>query len=95
MIDEVKTYDSYKLMGVSRAFAHFLALSNQAENVHRIRRNNERLVNSPYGLAAKIESCGGCIHHLLKEGHSKEQVYDALCSQSVEIVLTGMVPTHI
>lgn len=89
MIDEVKGYSSEKIMGVSRAFSHFLALANSAENHHRIRKTKERLMNVEFGLSPKHDSCGGCITKLLAEGHSKEQVYERLCKQSVEIVLTG------
>ncbi|CAK9254070.1 unnamed protein product [Sphagnum jensenii] len=77
------------LMGISRAFSHFLALSNAAENHHRVRKTRARLMHTEYGLSPKEDSCGGCIHQLIAEGQSKEDVYRAICSQSVEIVLTG------
>jgi phosphoenolpyruvate carboxylase len=89
MIEEVKAYNSEKILGVSRAFTHFLALSNTAENTHRIRKSNQRRLNATYGFSPSEDSCGGCITQLLKEGHPKEKIFEQLCKQSVEIVLTG------
>ena len=89
MIKEVKTYDADKIMGVSRAFTHFLALSNTAENTHRVRKANERRLNEAYGMSKQEDSCGGCITQLVKEGHPKEKIFEQICKQSVEIVLTG------
>jgi phosphoenolpyruvate carboxylase len=37
MVKEIKTYDAKMLTSVSRAFSHFLALSNAAENQNRVR----------------------------------------------------------
>ena len=42
MISQVKGYNVDQITGVSRAFTHFLSLSNTAENTHRIRMTNER-----------------------------------------------------
>lgn len=89
MVKEVKTYDAEKLLGVSRAFTHFLALANSAENHHRIRKTRERLMKSSYGLSSKDDSCGGAIPELIRKGHTKDEVYEALCKQTAEIVLTG------
>ena len=89
MIKEVKNYDTEKIMGVSRAFTHFLALANTAENTHRVRRSNERRFDETYGMSKQEDSCGGCITQLLKEGHPKEKIFEQICKQSVEIVLTG------
>ena len=90
MIEEVKTYDIERLTKVSRAFTHFLALSNSAENHHRVRKTKIRLMKAKYGLSVKDDSLGGCITRLIADGHSKDDIYNAICSQSVEIVLTGM-----
>lgn len=94
MIHEVQSYDTNKLLGISRAFSHFLALSNQAENHHRIRKTKERLMHAEFGLSPKIDSCGGCIAQLLQEGHSKDDIFQAICNQSVEVVLTAH-PTEV
>lgn len=92
MITEVKGFSAEKINGVTRAFTHFLALANTAENTHRIRKAKTRLIteeNYHYGLSPKVDSCGGCISTLLREGHPKDKIYQQLCTQSVEIVLTG------
>lgn len=89
MVKKVKGYSSTKLLIVSRAFTHFLALYNAAENTNRIRSAKLRLLHEKYGLPSERDSCGGCISRLLKEGHPKNMIYEQLCNQSVEIVLTG------
>lgn len=95
MVNEVKTYSPAKLLGVARAFTHFLALSNSAENHHRIRRLRDGLKGTRYGLASKEDSCAGAIRNLVSTKKiSKETVLSALSTQSVEIVLTAH-PTEV
>jgi len=92
MVDRVKTYDAEKLIGVSRAFTHFLALSNSAENHHRIRRGKERLIESgeQSALSPRIDSFAGTISKLKNElGLSDDAIMDAISKQVVEVVLTG------
>eukprot|EP00606_Chrysophyceae_sp_TOSAG23-5_P000038 GSChrysophyteH2.ASY1.ANO1.572.1 assembled CDS len=68
LVEEVERIDAPKLMAVSRAFTHFLALSNSAENHHR---------------------------RLLEEKRkSIDEVFHALSTQQVEIVLTAH-PTEV
>ena len=43
MVNDIASYDNKKLKGVARAFTHFLALANSAENHHRVRRLRERM----------------------------------------------------
>ena len=38
IVNTVKNYDVQSLGGISRAFTHFLALSNTAESYNRVRR---------------------------------------------------------
>ena len=76
---------------VARAFSHFLSLANIAEQHHRIRRSRE------YGredTSSQKYSFEETFQSLLKEGISKERIYDAICNQSVEIVFTAH-PTEI
>jgi hypothetical protein len=95
MVKEVKAYSPAKLLGVSRAFTHFLALSNSAENHHRIRRLRDGLKSSKYGLSPKGESSAGAIDRLVNTLKiSKDTVLSSLSSQSVEIVLTAH-PTEV
>ena len=89
MVTEVKSYDAQKLIRISRAFTHFLALSNSAENHHRIRRLKSSFKDSNYALPSKEDSCAGSIRRLLGNGSSADDIFAALCSQQVEIVLTG------
>jgi phosphoenolpyruvate carboxylase len=96
MVATVKSSDPSQLLRVSRAFSHFLALSNSAENQHRIRRLRERalLSDSGLGLSAKEDSCGGSIVRLLKNGITPKELQQTLMNQSVEIVLTAH-PTEV
>ena len=95
MVKEVASYDAQKLLTLARAFTHFLALSNSAENHHRVRRLRHRMMSTTCALSPKADSCSGTVHRLLGEkGESKDEVYRALCQQSVEIVLTAH-PTEV
>jgi phosphoenolpyruvate carboxylase len=97
MVSEVKNYDANMLMGVSRSFSHFLALSNCAENYHKIRYLKSDLLASDtkYGLWTKEDSCAGTINHLLHDLKvSPNEIVNALKNQKVEIVLTAH-PTEV
>jgi phosphoenolpyruvate carboxylase len=96
MVSSVRTCDAAKLFNISRAFSNFLALSNSAENHHRIRRLRLHLNSSgsQYGLWPKADSCSGSISNLLKDGVSTDKIMSALLSQNVEIVLTAH-PTEV
>lgn len=85
------------LHGVSRSFANFLALANSAENHHRIRRLKNSLIssNSEYGLWSKKDSCAGTIKNLINDkGIEPDNIFEALTTQKVEIVLTAH-PTEV
>lgn len=97
MVEEVKTFDANKLIGVARAFTHFLGLANTAENHHRQRRLKERLLNSGTDSAflLKSDSVAGTISKLKNEMKiSNEAIFDAISSQCLEIVLTAH-PTEV
>ena len=97
MVDEVKKYSPKKLLGISRAFTHFLALSNAAENHHRIRRLREVILesNSESSLYPKEDSAYGSIYNMInKSDVDKKDIFNALCNQQVEIVLTAH-PTEV
>ena len=83
--------DNRDLQRVSRAFTHFLALANAAEQHHRIRRLG--LTTASSGLYSKPDSCGGVLPALLKE-HGPEEILEALTSQMTELVLTAH-PTQV
>lgn len=97
MVDEVASYDTKRLFGVSRAFANFLALANSAEHHHRARRLRMGLIDtqSPYGISELGSSCVTAIKNLKSSGGVTErEIWDALQSQKVEIVLTAH-PTEV
>jgi len=85
-------------MVISRAFTHFCAITNAAEYHHRSRRNEETLrSNNASGsvgaLGPQADSCGGVIP-VLAEKHSAQEIFDAITSQTVELVLTAH-PTEV
>jgi phosphoenolpyruvate carboxylase len=96
MVSDVKKFDAKKLLGISRSFSNFLALTNSADNHHRIRRLRHSLLasGSPLGLWPKEDSSAGSIRRLLASGVSPERVESALLSQRVELVLTAH-PTEV
>ncbi|KAG2596163.1 hypothetical protein PVAP13_5KG144500 [Panicum virgatum] len=71
---------------VARAFSHYLNLMGIAETHHRVRkaRNVEKL----------SKSCDDIFDKLIQSGVPPEQLYDTVCKQEVEIVLTAH-PTQI
>ena len=81
-----------ELFLVSRAFTHFLALANSAEGHHRSRRL--KFFTASGGLYDKPDSCGGLLLDLLNRGVSEDDVYDALTTQTTELVLTAH-PTEV
>ncbi|KAK8452203.1 hypothetical protein SEVIR_5G072900v4 [Setaria viridis] len=71
---------------VARAFSHYLNLMGIAETHHRVRkaRNVEQL----------SKSCDDIFGKLIQSGVPPKQLYDTVCKQEVEIVLTAH-PTQI
>jgi phosphoenolpyruvate carboxylase len=97
MVKEVKSFNADKLIGVTRAFSHFLALANSAENHHRVRRLRERLLDSGLdsALPMKVDSFAGTVYRLKDElGISAEDIHRAISTQYLEIVLTAH-PTEV
>lgn len=91
LADQASNLTDSQLRSVSRAFTHFLALANAAEAHHRIRRLS-KYKDAP--LFPKADSCGGVIPQLLKEGKSAEEIFEALTTQTTELVLTAH-PTEV
>lgn len=102
LIELSKNLPSSSIRTVSRAFSHFLNLANAAETHHRIRRvrARERACEDPMDPATPfLNSVDGSIKALLDGGPGKpsatgDEIYQALCSQCVEIVLTAH-PTEV
>lgn len=77
---------------IARAFTHFLAIANSAEAHHRIRLLNK--ADGEHALPNKSDSCGGVLQSLLDQGVSADEIYESLCSQQTELVLTAH-PTEV
>lgn len=81
-----------EILIIARAFNFFLSNANAAEGHHRIRRLN--MATREEALPDRYDSCGGALKSLLEQGHSEDDIYDALLSQKVELVLTAH-PTEV
>ena len=76
---------------VARAFAHFLNLANIAEQHHRIRRRRdyERADSAP-----QPGSCDETFARLIASGISKDQLFEAVSTMRIELVITAH-PTEV
>lgn len=71
---------------LARAFSHYLNLMGIAETHHRLRKARN--------VAHMSKSCDDIFNQLLQGGVSPEELYNTVCKQEVEIVLTAH-PTQI
>ncbi|CAJ1932224.1 unnamed protein product [Sphenostylis stenocarpa] len=71
---------------IARAFSHHLTLMGIAETHHRVRRGGN--------LVLVARSCDDIFNQLLQDGVTPDELYDSVCKQEVEIVLTAH-PTQI
>lgn len=103
MAEYAASLSNEEIQSVARAFTHFLALANTAEAHHRTRKNrtymaSKSLEEVPLALMDKRDSCGGVIPELLQRGGENavrpSDLYESLCSQQVELVLTAH-PTEV
>lgn len=79
-------------LNISRAFAHFLALANVAEQHHRVRRR--RVYQQNPEAAPQRGSFDETFDRLLKAGVTPEALHETICRQQVEYVLTAH-PTEV
>jgi phosphoenolpyruvate carboxylase len=103
LVGLAKGLSSECIRETARAFTHFLALANDAETHHRMRRVRAR-DQSEGGNAgppkqSTLNSVLGTVQALLKGGGehptaTPEAIYDALCTQTVDIILTAH-PTEV
>lgn len=103
LVDLSKGLSSETIRETARAFTHFLALANDAETHHRVRRVRAR-DQSEGGSAgppkqSSLNSVLGTVQALLKGGGehpqaTPDEIYDALCTQTVDIILTAH-PTEV
>jgi len=88
---------SHELITISRAFTHFCAIANAAEYHHRSRKNVYNIQNNDDNIGAlgtQNDSCGGVIPKLLNENKTKDEIFNTLTTQQVELVLTAH-PTEV
>ncbi|KAG4983914.1 hypothetical protein JHK87_028663 [Glycine soja] len=71
---------------LARAFSHYLTLMGIAETHHRVRKGGN--------MAQIAKSCDDIFNQLVQGGVPPEELYDTVCKQEVEIVLTAH-PTQI
>jgi phosphoenolpyruvate carboxylase len=76
---------------IARAFAHFLALANVAEQHHRVRRRREHARDA---AAAQRGSCIETFTRLLAAGVDRDRLAETVCRLRIELVLTAH-PTEI
>jgi phosphoenolpyruvate carboxylase len=77
---------------VARAFAHFLTLANIAEQQHRVRRRREYLRDE--NAAPQPGSCDEVFGRLRANGVGETELFDAVTSLRIELVLTAH-PTEV
>ncbi|KAL1317841.1 hypothetical protein HN51_070041 [Arachis hypogaea] len=70
---------------IARALSHYLTLMGIAETRHRLRKGNTALV---------AKSCDDIFNQLVQGGVTPDELYNTVCKQEVEIVLTAH-PTQI
>nr|GMD28537.1 phosphoenolpyruvate carboxylase 4 [Ipomoea batatas] len=73
-------------LSLARTFSHYLSLMGIAETHHRVRKGRDEPQLS--------KSCDDTFNQLLQSGVSPDELYDTVCKQVVEIVLTAH-PTQI
>ncbi|XP_047972485.1 phosphoenolpyruvate carboxylase 4 isoform X2 [Salvia hispanica] len=73
-------------LSLARAFSHYLNLTGIAETHHRVTKAR--------GSANLSKSCDDVLNQLVQGGISPADLYDTVCKQEVEIVLTAH-PTQI
>jgi phosphoenolpyruvate carboxylase len=82
--ERLATLDSDDALPIARAFAHFLALANIAEQHHRVRvrRNGQR---SERARGATLD----LLERSMLAGVPAERLYQTVCATRVELVLTA------
>ncbi|XP_047332264.1 phosphoenolpyruvate carboxylase 4-like [Impatiens glandulifera] len=86
LASEMSTMTLDEVLTLSRAFSHYLNLMGIAETHHRLRKTR--------GVAHLSKSCDDIFNQLIQGGVSQEKLYNTVCNQEVEIVLTAH-PTQI
>lgn len=86
MAEELFALPLEEALPILRAYGHYLNLTSIAEQHHSVRTT--RMDGVP------VKTCDEVFHDLLESGISEEQLYQAVTTQHVEIVLTAH-PTQV
>ncbi|KAK9799807.1 hypothetical protein WJX73_001098 [Symbiochloris irregularis] len=86
MKEELTALPIEESVPITRAFSQFLMLTGQAETHHSVRTSRVE------GTLAK--TCDEVFATLISQGTTPDQLYEAVCKQNVEIVLTAH-PTQV
>ncbi|XP_061991951.1 phosphoenolpyruvate carboxylase 4 isoform X3 [Rosa rugosa] len=86
LASDISNMSLEEALTLARAFSHYLNLMGIAEVHHRVRRQKN--------VASLSKSCDDIFYQLLQRGVSPDQLYETVCKQEVEIVLTAH-PTQI
>ncbi|XP_024196603.1 phosphoenolpyruvate carboxylase 4 isoform X2 [Rosa chinensis] len=86
LASDISNMSLEEALTLARAFGHYLSLMGIAEVHHRVRRQKN--------VASLSKSCDDIFYQLLQRGVSPDQLYETVCKQEVEIVLTAH-PTQI
>ena len=100
MIERAQSLSSNECLGMARCISTVLSLVNSAEVHHRLRGiKMHEMDHAETGLPGPLyhteDSVKGSIQSLLESNDAtKDEIYNALCTQSVELVLTAH-PTEV
>uniref|UniRef100_A0A2P2ILM3 phosphoenolpyruvate carboxylase n=1 Tax=Rhizophora mucronata TaxID=61149 RepID=A0A2P2ILM3_RHIMU len=86
LASELSKMSLEEAFNLARAFSHYLNLMGIAETYHRVRKNKS--------VTHQSKSCDDIFNRLVQSGVSTDELYETVCNQEVEIVLTAH-PTQI
>lgn len=86
LASEISEMTLEEALTLARAFSHYLNLMSIAETHHRVRKTRN--------MAHLSKSCDDIFNQLVQGGVPQDELYETVCSQVVEIVLTAH-PTQI
>lgn len=89
LASEISNMSLEEALILARAFSHYLNLMGVAETHHRVRKQR-----NDSNEASLSKSCDDIFNQLVHGGVSPDELYNTVCKQEVEIVLTAH-PTQI
>ncbi|XP_068327828.1 phosphoenolpyruvate carboxylase 4-like isoform X1 [Pyrus communis] len=89
LASEISKMSLEEALILARAFSHYLNLMGVAETHHRVRKQR-----NDSNEASLSKSCDDIFNQLVHGGVSPDELYNTVCKQEVEIVLTAH-PTQI